>query len=89
MVSQRTLNQRLGHNLRKLRMQKGFMQIDLAVAADTDRSYISRVETGQARATFRLLYRLVKALEVTSADLIDDYAISFAKEEFLKGGGES
>lgn len=62
------------------------MQIDLAVASDTDRSYISRVETGQARPTFRLLHRLVKALEVTSADLIDDVAISNARNRFLEGG---
>lgn len=82
----------IGSNLRKIRMQKGMMQIDVAIATDLHRTYVSRIETGQARITFTLLCRLVKGLEITSNELIEDRAVSYAqyivKECEKKQGGE-
>lgn len=69
-------NKRIGYNLRKIRLQKGLMQIDVAVATDLDRTYISKIETGKARITCTLLWQLVKGLEITSIDLIEDRTLT-------------
>ncbi len=67
-------SKRTGRNLRKIRLQKHLGQIDVAVATDLDRTYISRIETGKARVTLALLYRLVRGLEVSSSDeLLQQY----------------
>ncbi len=70
MISHRKSSQRIGHRLREIRRQKGLLQIDLAVASDIDRTYISRIENGKARVTFNLLLQLVKGLDIESQDLI-------------------
>jgi len=51
------------------------MQIDVAVITDLPRTYISKIETGKARVTLSLMYRLVKGLEITSTDLIEGKSI--------------
>lgn len=79
---------RIGHNLKKIRLQKGLMQIDLATTVDLNRTYISRVETGKARVTTGLISRLVKGLEITSKELIKDENIVFAGDTFYWDGGE-
>ncbi len=55
------------------------MQIDVAVAADVDRTYISRVEAGKARITFNFISKLVKGLEITSNELIAGDDIPYVK----------
>lgn len=52
-------SKKIGRNLRKIRQQKGLMQIDVAVAVNLDRTYVSRIETGKARVTYNLLFQLV------------------------------
>ncbi|MBF0208935.1 MAG: helix-turn-helix transcriptional regulator [Oligoflexia bacterium] len=61
--------EQIGHNLRKIRQQMGFMQIDVAAAANLNRTYISRIENGKARITLSLLKRLVSGLEISSNEL--------------------
>lgn len=79
---------KIGSNLRKIRLQKGLMQIDVAVATDLNRTYISRIETGKARVTLGLLYQLVQGLEITSNDLINDETIALARYvTYGLGGG--
>lgn len=60
----------IGLNLRKVRLKKGLMQIDVAVATDFNRSYISRLETGKARITYLVFCRLIQGLEITPNELI-------------------
>lgn len=86
MVRHKKSYQVIGINLRKIRLQKGLMQIDVAVATNLDRSYISRIETGKARITFNLLCRLVKGLEISATDLIEDEMIRSA--HCINQGGE-
>lgn len=92
MINHTKTSSKIGRNLRKIRLQKGLMQVDVAVATDLNRTYISRIETGKARVTFALLCRLVKRLEITSEDLIEDEALAFAryivlqKNEIEEGG---
>ncbi len=73
MISHKKDSQKIGQNLRKLRLQKGLMQIDVAVATDLDRTYISKIETGKARVTLALLFQLVKGLEISSGELLQQY----------------
>ncbi len=87
MINIKKDNQIIGHNLRRIRKQRGLMQIDLAVSTDVDRTYISRVETGQARVSFNLLCKLVKGLEITSADLLEHVAIAYAVREVKHNRG--
>ncbi|HHT9136996.1 MAG TPA: helix-turn-helix domain-containing protein [Candidatus Wunengus sp. YC60] len=70
MIRHTEINKTIGRNVRKFRRQKGLMQIDVAVAVNLDRTYVSRIETGQARITLNLLFQLVKGLEISSSDLI-------------------
>jgi len=60
----------IGHQVRRIRKKLGLKQIDLAVEADLNRTYVSRIETGKARVTLNLLYKLVRSLGITSEELI-------------------
>lgn len=45
MLSNTQESKNIGRNLRKIRLQKGLMQIDVAAASDLNRTYVSRIET--------------------------------------------
>ncbi len=76
MVKDHECYQQFGRNLRRFRRNHGYMQIDIAVATDIDRTYVSRIETGKARVTFDLILKLVRGLEITSKELIENDDIS-------------
>lgn len=65
-------NVRIGRNLKKIRLQKNLTQMDVSIVTNLSRSYIGKIETGKARVTIGLLYILVKGLEITSSNLIDE-----------------
>ncbi len=73
MVDHQKSSEKVGRNLRKVRKQKGLMQIDVAVATNLNRTYISRIENGKTRVTLGLLLRLVKGLDIKSGDLLEQY----------------
>jgi transcriptional regulator with XRE-family HTH domain len=50
-------------NLRRLRVEKGVAQEALAVDAEIDRTYVSRLERNMENPTVAVLERLAKALE--------------------------
>lgn len=70
MISHRGESRKIGKNLKKIRLQKGLTQIDVAVAANLNRTYISRIESGKARVTYNLFFQLAKGLEITSMELL-------------------
>ena len=53
----------VARNLRKLRVQKGISQENLAVDAEIDRSYVGRLERGEENPTVAVLDKLAKALD--------------------------
>jgi transcriptional regulator with XRE-family HTH domain len=53
----------VAHNLRKLRVARGLSQESLAVDAEIDRTYVSRLERGLENPTVAVLERLANALE--------------------------
>jgi transcriptional regulator with XRE-family HTH domain len=58
----------VARNLRRLRVRSGLSQEVLAVDAEIDRSYVSRLERGLENPTVAVLDRLAVALEADIAE---------------------
>lgn len=58
----------VARNLRRLRVLRGISQEALAVDADIDRTYVSRLERGLENPTVAVLARLADALEAQIED---------------------
>lgn len=48
----------------------GYVQIDVAIATNLNRTYVSRIETGKARITYNVLIRLIRGLHISSDILL-------------------
>ena len=61
----------IGSNVKRIRLSKGFAQIDLAskVVGSIDTTNISRIESGRTNPTIFTLYRIANALEVPVSEL--------------------
>ena len=57
-------------NVRKLRVERGISQEALAVDAEIDRTYVSRLERNMENPTVAVLERLAKALRVEIVELL-------------------
>lgn len=57
-------------NLRRLRYAKGLSQEELADAADINRTYISKLETGITYAGLEIIGKLAKALDVDPIEFL-------------------
>ncbi|HLL61164.1 MAG TPA: helix-turn-helix transcriptional regulator [Candidatus Nitrosocosmicus sp.] len=86
MINHRKDSDEFGQNLRKIRKQKGLMQIDVAVATDLHRTYISRIETGKARITFGIMCLLIRGLDITSDEVIENEEINFGRNLYYSLG---
>ncbi len=62
----------VARNLRRLRVQQNLSQENLAVDAEVDLSYISRLERGLENPTVGILERLARAL---SAEITEFFAV--------------
>ncbi|WP_072881549.1 helix-turn-helix domain-containing protein [Flagellimonas taeanensis] len=62
---------KIGENIKKARLEKGYTQVDLVgkVEAKIDTTNISRIEKGRTNATIHTLYRISQALEVSLSDI--------------------
>jgi transcriptional regulator with XRE-family HTH domain len=56
-------------NIRRLRVERGIAQEALAVDAEIDRTYVSRLERNMENPTVAVLERLAGALEVEIVEL--------------------
>jgi len=70
-VSQPKVIIAFGEHLRKLRLEKGLTQQELAIDANVARSTIQRVEGAQIVPTLDLLYALSQALHIPLKELVD------------------
>ena len=61
----------LGVILRQYRNKKKFSQMDLAAAADMERSFISDVENGRRNISMNTFMRLCEGLETDSRKVLD------------------
>jgi len=60
----------LGVNIRKIREEKGMMQVDLCKKLEVDRAYISNVESGKKNPTLSTVEKIAKALNVPASELL-------------------
>jgi transcriptional regulator with XRE-family HTH domain len=76
----------VARNLRELRVQRGISQENLAVDAQIDRTYVSRLERGLENPTIAVLQRLCEALEAEITDFFIRPATGEKLPRTLKGG---
>lgn len=64
-----------GQNIKTKRKGLGISQDDLAHLADVDRSYVGRIERGEANITIDMLYKLAATLQCSPIELLPDPAL--------------
>ena len=57
-------------NLSKVRKERRYTQKEVADRAGLNMNYYAKVERGESMVSLKTLEKLVKALEVTSADIL-------------------
>ncbi|MDE1170063.1 MAG: helix-turn-helix transcriptional regulator [Verrucomicrobium sp.] len=60
----------LGLNVARLRHLADMTQEELCEAAEIDRSYLQRIETGRMNPSFQVLYKIGKALHASWNELL-------------------
>lgn len=60
----------LAWNLRRLRVQRGITQVQLAADAGVDRAYVSELERADGNATLDFLDKLAAVLDVALDELV-------------------
>ena len=73
-------------NLRRLRVARGLSQESLAVDAEIDRTYVSRLERGLENPTVAVLDRLARTLESSICDLFVQPQEGEERPKPLRGG---
>ena len=69
----------LGQRIRELRAQKGVTQEELADRCGMFRTYLSRIESGQANPTLTALHTLARGLEVSVLELLSPPEAAMAR----------
>ena len=76
----------VARNIRRLRVARGLSQEVLAVDAEIDRTYVSRLERGLENPSVAVLERLSKALSANIEELFKVPRAGEAAPQPLKGG---
>jgi transcriptional regulator with XRE-family HTH domain len=79
----------VARNIRRLRVAKGLSQEALAVDAEIDRTYVSRLERGLENPTVAVLERLAKALSANIDEFFRTPRAGEPAPKPLKGGRRS
>ena len=66
------IRRRVGLNIRRARLAKGWSQEELADRAALHRTYISQLERGVKNATLTVVEKVAGALETSPGRLIDE-----------------
>jgi transcriptional regulator with XRE-family HTH domain len=67
----KTVYQKVGLNIRKIRKEKGYSLSDIAALCDMEKTNLSRIELGKTNTTVRNLHKIAQALEVSMVMLFD------------------
>lgn len=70
-VNDKPFLQKLGKHIKKLRKEKKYTQLDLAVQMDNYAEQIGRIERGELNVTICTLKKIAHALEVPLEKLFD------------------
>ena len=65
-----TISKKLGVNIRRIRLEKGFNQKEFCKKVDLDAAYLSNIENGNMNPTVSTVDRIAKALGVSSDELL-------------------
>ncbi|MEG3155129.1 helix-turn-helix domain-containing protein [Sphingomonas sp. RB1R13] len=65
------IRKRLGSNLKRLRLEKGWSQEDFADRAGIHRTYVSDIERAARNPTISVVEKLAKPLRVSPATLLE------------------
>ena len=69
-VGMKSEAQKLGQNLKRIRMEKGISQGDIVRSLGIDRAFISNIENGKTNPTLATIAKLAKAVGVSIEELI-------------------
>lgn len=71
-MNEAELLKKIGARIREIRVSKGVTQQQLAVVAfDSDKSNISRIESGKVNVSIFTLHKIAIHLNVSLSDLVD------------------
>jgi transcriptional regulator with XRE-family HTH domain len=62
---------KLGKRIRKLRLSNKMTLAQLSAECDFEKSNMARIEKGNTNPTFKTLFKISKALNVTLSELVD------------------
>ena len=60
----------LGQKIKRLRKERGLLQVDLAVRVGVSTGYIGSIEQGARTPSLKLLKKLARALKISPKDLL-------------------
>ncbi|MDI9504055.1 MAG: helix-turn-helix transcriptional regulator [Erysipelotrichaceae bacterium] len=60
----------LGIRIRKLRVDRGWSQLDLSLEANINRNYICDLENGRRNPTLEMIIRIADAFEIEISELL-------------------
>ncbi len=63
-------SEKLGKNLKRIRIEKGISQGDIARELDVSRSFVSNIENGKTNPTLSTITKIAKAVGVLTGDLM-------------------
>lgn len=63
---------KFGENLKRIRIEKGLSQANLARELKVDKSYISNIENGKQNLTLATIFKLAKILEESVTSIVED-----------------
>lgn len=64
------LRERFGIQMKRLRTEHGYTQLQLATEMHADRSYLSDVENGKKAMTLNMMWKLATALDMNLSQLL-------------------
>lgn len=60
---------RIGKRLKRIRLEKGLTQVELAQKANMNANYYAKIERGEIKPAPEIYEKIAKALKVTAADI--------------------
>ena len=63
-------SEKLGQNMKRIRVKKKMSQGDIARALEVDRGYISNIENGKKNPTLATIQKLADALKISADELL-------------------
>jgi len=70
-VTKEAFLKKLGDNVRKLRIESGLSQVELATRIGRDKQSINRIEKGGHNPSAYILFEIAEVLKVDIKDLVD------------------